>query len=88
MIFTDKFTKSLAALLYRYNEAPIGLKNEDMQKYLEAVVENGRYISECSEGCSHKFSDLTFWKDFFEEGYPRDIFSYSSRNAYRGYVLY
>ena len=31
--FSDRFTESLMALLYKYDIAPVRLKDEDMKKY-------------------------------------------------------
>lgn len=81
MIFTDKFTESLAALLYRFDDAPFCLRDEDMKKYLDAVIENGTYISECFHGQYDKLSDKTLWKDFFDESNLHGSILDTSRNT-------
>lgn len=44
MEFSDKFTKSLAATLVLYKNAPIKLKDELVKAYLEERIENGVFI--------------------------------------------
>lgn len=80
MIFTDKFTEALAVLLYRYDEAPICLRDEDMKKYLDAVIENGTYISDCFHGQYDKLSNKTFWENYFDESYLHGSVFDTSRN--------
>ena len=61
IIFSDKFTESLVALLYSYNAAPLCLTNENMKKYIEDFIENGVYINRIFYKQYEKMSDLTMW---------------------------
>ena len=46
VMFTNNFSKSLAALLREYNNAPIHLSDKSMAEYLNNFIENGSYICE------------------------------------------
>lgn len=83
MEFSDRFTKSLAATLYQYEDAPITLDDELIKAYLEERVENGESI--CNALCGHyeRLSDWNFWKDTFASGYPYEEGYYAGKdNSY------
>lgn len=65
MFFSDRFTESLMALLYKYDIAPVRLKDEDMKKYLRYFIENGSYIDEIFDGQYDNMSNLAIWKTNF-----------------------
>ncbi len=69
--FSDKFTKSLVALLYKYDNAPVRLKDEDMRRYLRDFLENGSYIDDIFDGQYDNMSDLKIWrKNFMDDCLP------------------
>lgn len=67
MIFTNKFSESLAALLMAYDNAPIYLSDELMKGYLNNFIENGPYIYEHVHNDYTLLGDPAFWKDIFSE---------------------
>lgn len=81
MKFTDRFTKSLAALLLQYDEAPLVLIDEDMEWYLENVIENGEYINQCVCKNYHQLSNWELWEDCLIEGYPFEESLYENSNS-------
>lgn len=68
MEFSDKFTKSLAATLVQYKNAPIKLKDELVKAYLEERIENGVFICNALQGHYERLSNGDFWKDTFASG--------------------
>lgn len=79
-MFTNKFSKSIAALLLKYNEAPIILKDDYMIEYLCDFIENGDIINHYIEGQFDRLSDWTFWNSSFNKEYPFKQMN-STRNA-------
>ena len=81
MFFSDRFTESLMALLYKYDIAPVRLKDEDMKKYLRYFIENGSYIDEIFDGQYDNMSNLAIWKTNFMDGCLPDEKIFTSRKA-------
>lgn len=81
MFFSDRFTESLMALLYKYDIAPVRLKDEDMKKYLRYFIENGSYIDEIFDGQYDNMSNLAIWKTNFMDGCLPDERIFTSRKA-------
>ena len=81
IFFSDRFTESLMALLYKYNIAPARLKNEDMKTYLRYFIENGSYIDEIFEGQYDNMSNMAIWKKNFMDGCLPDEKVFTSRKA-------
>lgn len=81
IVFSDRFTESLMALLYKYDIAPFCLNDETMKKYLKCFIENGSYIDKVFEGQYDKMSDLTIWKTNFMDGCLPDEKVFTSRKA-------
>lgn len=81
MFFSDRFTESLMALLYKYDIAPVKLKDEDMKKYLRYFIENGSYIDEIFDGQYDNMSNLEIWKTNFMDGCLPDEKIFTSRKA-------
>lgn len=81
MFFSDRFTESLMALLYKYDIAPVRLKDEDMKKYLRYFIENGSYIDEIFDGQYDNMSNLAIWKINFMDGCLPDEKIFTSRKA-------
>lgn len=79
--FSDKFTESLVALLYKYDVVPARLKDKDMKRYLRNFIENGSYIDEIFDGKYDNMSDLTIWEKNFMEGCLPDKKVFTSRRA-------
>ena len=77
IFFSDRFTESLMALLYKYNIAPARLKDE----YLRYFIENGSYIDEIFEGQYDNMSNLAIWKTNFMDGCLPDEKVFTSRKA-------
>ena len=68
--FTTTFSKSVAALLLQYKKAPVTLKPQFLEIYLNNFIENGEQITQCLNGDYNKLADWNFWKNSFPEGYP------------------
>lgn len=81
MFFSDRFTESLMALLYKYDIAPVRLKDEDMKKYLRYFIENGSYIDEIFDGQYDNMSNLAIWKTNFMDGCLPDEKIFTSGKA-------
>lgn len=81
MFFSDRFTESLMSLLYKYDIAPVRLKDEDMKKYLRYFIENGSYIDEIFDGQYDNMSNLAIWKTNFMDGCLPDEKIFTSRKA-------
>ena len=81
VMFTNNFSKSLAALLREYNNAPIHLSGKSMAEYLNNFIENGSYICENIHNDYTRLSDQAFWKDVFPEKNPFDDNSQTSKNV-------
>ena len=81
MFFSDRFTESLMALLYKYDITPVKLKDEDMKKYLRYFIENGSYIDEIFDGQYDNMSNLEIWKTNFMDGCLPDEKIFTSRKA-------
>ncbi len=81
IFFSDRFTESLMALLYKYNIAPARLKDEDMKMYLRYFIENGSYIDEIFEGQYDNMSNFAIWKTNFMDGCFPDEKIFTSRKA-------
>ena len=69
------------ALLYKYDIAPVRLKDEDMKKYLRYFIENGSYIDEIFDGQYDNMSNLAIWKTNFMDGCLPDEKIFTSRKA-------
>ena len=80
MEFSDKFTKSLAATLVQYKNAPIKLKDELVKAYLEERIENGVFICNALQGHYERLSNGDFWKDTFASGYSDEETCYVKKN--------
>lgn len=81
IFFSDRFTESLMALLYKYDIAPVRLKDEDMKKYLRYFIENGSYIDEIFDGQYDNMSNLAIWKTNFMDDCLPDEKIFTSRKA-------
>ena len=68
--FTTAFSKSVAALLLQYRNAPATLKPQFLEIYLNNFIENGEEIIQCLNGDYNQLSDWVFWKNSFPKGYP------------------
>ena len=79
--FTDKFTESLAKLLYKYDEVPFRLNEKDMEKYLKTVIENGDCIKDLFDGQSDKMPEWRNKKEKFDDGYSQDKCLYTSKQG-------
>ena len=70
MKFTNRFSKSLAALLTVYNDVPVYLSDELMKEYLNNFIENGPYIYENVHNDYTLLSDQALWQGAFLEEDP------------------
>ena len=81
VMFTNNFSKSLAALLREYNNAPIHLSGKSMAEYLNNFIENGSYICENIHNDYERLSDQAFWRDVFPEKNPFDNTPQTSKSV-------